>query len=204
MGRRQTFDSDDVLTAVMHLFRRQGYQGTSLKDVEETTGLHPGSLYRAFGNKDSIFRAALDAYVDRVVVRRVADHLERPDDPLGGISTYFTSTFNTGRTPDPGCLVTNTAVESYALDELTSRGVRRGLDAIERGFTGAVARAQAAGQVPAAAQADRWGARLLVDYQGVLVLVRAGTPASRLQEITDDILVSLRCDPTSSWKDTTL
>ncbi len=149
MGRRQLFDSDEVLLTMMQLFRSQGFHATSLRDLEAATGLHPGSLHRSFGNKDEIFRSALDAYVGRVVRGRVAEHLERGDDPIAGIRSYFTSTFETGLERDPGCLVTNSVVESYALDELTTRGARRGLDEIERGFVGAVERARAAGQVPA-------------------------------------------------------
>lgn len=195
MGRRQLFDSDEVLLTMMQLFRRQGFHATSLRDLEAATGLHPGSLHRSFGNKDEIFRSALDAYVDRVVRRRVADHLERVDDPLDGVRSYFTSTFETGLDRDPGCLVTNSAVESYALDELTTRGVRRGLDAIEQGFAGAVERAREAGQIPVGRPAGRLALRLLVDYQGVLVLVRSGAEASRLRQVTDDIVTSLREAP---------
>ncbi|ONH55407.1 TetR family transcriptional regulator [Frankia sp. CcI49] len=195
MGRRQLFDSDEVLLTMMQLFRRQGFHATSLRDLEAATGLHPGSLHRSFGNKDEIFRSALDAYVERVVRRRVAEHLQRVDDPLSGIRSYFTSTFETGLDHDPGCLVTNSAVESYALDELTTRGVRRGLEEIERGFAGAVARARAAGQVPTGLPADRLGLRLLVDYQGVLVLVRSGAERPRLRQVTEDIVASLREAP---------
>ncbi|WP_250279326.1 TetR/AcrR family transcriptional regulator [Frankia sp. Cppng1_Ct_nod] len=195
MGRRQLFDSDEVLLTMMQLFRRQGFHATSLRDLEAATGLHPGSLHRSFGNKEEIFRSALDAYIERVVRRRVAEHLERVDDPLAGVRSYFTSTFETGLDPDPGCLVTNSAVESYALDELTIRGVRQGLEEIERGFAGAVVRARAAGQVPAGRPADLLGLRLLVDYQGVLVLVRSGAEPSRLRQVTDDIVTSLREAP---------
>ncbi len=195
MGRRQLFDSDEVLLTMMQLFRRQGFHATSLRDLEAATGLHPGSLHRSFGNKEEIFRSALDAYIERVVRRRVAEHLERVDDPLAGVRSYFTSTFETGLDPDPGCLVTNSAVESYALDELTIRGVRQGLEEIERGFAGAVVRARAAGQVPAGRPVDRLGLRLLVDYQGVLVLVRSGAELSRLRQVTDDIVTSLREAP---------
>ncbi|MDT3439958.1 TetR/AcrR family transcriptional regulator [Pseudofrankia sp. BMG5.37] len=195
MGRRQLFDSDEVLLTMMQLFRRQGFHATSLRDLETATGLHPGSLHRTFGNKDEIFRSALDAYIDRVVRRRIAEHLGGVDDPLAGIRSYFTSTFETGLDRDPGCLVTNSAVESYALDELTNRGVRRGLDEIERGLAGAVERAQAAGQIPAARRADRLGLRLLVDYQGVLVLVRSGAEPARLRQVTNDIVTALREKP---------
>ena len=195
MGRRQLFDSDEVLLTMMQLFRRQGFHATSLRDLEAATGLHPGSLHRTFGNKDKIFRSALDAYVDRVVRRRVAEHLERVDDPLAGIRSYFTSTFETGLDRDPGCLVTNSAIESYALDELTTRGVRRGLDEIEQGLARAVARAQTADQIPTARSPDRLGLRLLVDYQGILVLVRSGAEPARLRQVTDDIVTSLRDPP---------
>lgn len=46
----------------MHIFWRKGYQGTSLTDLTEAMGINRPSLYAAFGNKESLFRRALDCY----------------------------------------------------------------------------------------------------------------------------------------------
>ncbi|MGF1568356.1 MAG: TetR/AcrR family transcriptional regulator, partial [Nodosilinea sp.] len=44
---------------------RKGYLGTSLSDLTEAMGINRPSLYAAFGNKETLFRKALDRYRDR-------------------------------------------------------------------------------------------------------------------------------------------
>jgi len=46
----------------MLVFWRKGYLGTSLSDLTSAMGINRPSLYAAFGNKDSLFRKALDRY----------------------------------------------------------------------------------------------------------------------------------------------
>jgi AcrR family transcriptional regulator len=62
VGRRRNFDSDDALKRAMHVFWRNGYEGASLAALTEAMGINPPSLYMAFGNKDGLFRRALDLY----------------------------------------------------------------------------------------------------------------------------------------------
>ncbi|MEY9842189.1 TetR/AcrR family transcriptional regulator [Streptacidiphilus sp. EB103A] len=190
VGRRRLWGRAEVLASAMRLFRHRGYLGASLRDIEEATGLHPGSLYRVFESKDGLFRAALDAYNDQVVQGRVRVHLLEPMDPVAGIRSFFTSAFETGLDPDPGCLLTNTAVESFTVPQAAA-GVRRGLDAIESGFADALTRARALGLLSADLDVEVSAARLLALYQGLLVLVRAGTPLTKLHTITDGAMASI-------------
>ncbi|MFE3112264.1 TetR/AcrR family transcriptional regulator [Kitasatospora indigofera] len=190
MGRKQLWDQDEVLASAMRLFRHRGYQGASLRDIEEATGLHPGSLYRTFGNKDGLFHAALDAYNERVVQGRVRVHLLEPADPLASIRSFFTSAVETGAEPDPGCLLTNTAVESFTLPQAAT-GVHHGLAAIEGGFADALTRARHRGDTPPDLDVAATAAHLLALYQGLLVLVRAGLPRTTLHGVTDGAIASI-------------
>ncbi|WP_198358785.1 TetR/AcrR family transcriptional regulator [Streptomyces fildesensis] len=192
MGRQQVWDRGEVLASAMGLFRRRGYLGASLRDLEEATGMHPGSLYRAFQSKEGLFSAALDAYNDQVVEGRVRVHLLDTQDPVAGIRSFFTSAFdaNPGPEPDPGCLLTNTAVESYTVPQ-ASEGVRRGLETIESGFADALTRARAQQLLPAELDVEVSAVQLLTLYQGLLVLVRSGTAAAKLHAITDGALASI-------------
>jgi TetR/AcrR family transcriptional repressor of nem operon len=192
MGRKQVWDQDEVLASAMRLFRRRGYLGASLRDLEEATGMHPGSLYRAFHSKEGLFSAALDAYNERVVEERVRVHLRDAEDPVAGIRSFFTSAFDTdsGPEPDPGCLLTNTAVESFSVPQATP-GVRRGLETIESGFADALRRARAQRLLPAELDVEVSAAHLLAVYQGLLVLVRSGTDAVKLHTVTDGALASI-------------
>jgi AcrR family transcriptional regulator len=62
MGRPREFDTDAALEKAMRLFWAKGYEGTSVADLTETLGISKPSLYAAFGDKQSLFRAALERY----------------------------------------------------------------------------------------------------------------------------------------------
>ncbi len=62
LGRPRAFNTDDALDQAVQLFWRKGFLGTSLSDLTEAMGISRPSLYAAFGNKESLFRQALDRY----------------------------------------------------------------------------------------------------------------------------------------------
>lgn len=59
---RAQFDRNDVIDKSIGLFWKNGYSASSMKQVVQTTGLKPGSLYLAFGNKEALYREALESY----------------------------------------------------------------------------------------------------------------------------------------------
>src|SRR5271163_1420784 len=62
LGRPRAFDVEKALDGAMHVFWRKGYLGTSLSDLTDAMGINRPSLYAAFGNKESLFRKALEHY----------------------------------------------------------------------------------------------------------------------------------------------
>src|SRR3546814_6001693 len=61
-GRPREFDVGDALAAALRVFWSKGYEGASLTDLTEAMGITRPSLYAAFGNKEALFRKALDLY----------------------------------------------------------------------------------------------------------------------------------------------
>ncbi|QPC85200.1 TetR/AcrR family transcriptional regulator [Phototrophicus methaneseepsis] len=59
MARKREFDKDAVLEKAMLVFWEQGYEGTSIRTLKEAMGISSSSLYETFGDKRSIFLAAL-------------------------------------------------------------------------------------------------------------------------------------------------
>ncbi|WP_317202070.1 TetR/AcrR family transcriptional regulator [Janthinobacterium sp.] len=47
----------------MHLFWRNGYEGTSVAELTAALGITPPSLYAAFGSKELLYREALERYL---------------------------------------------------------------------------------------------------------------------------------------------
>jgi TetR/AcrR family transcriptional repressor of nem operon len=60
--RSAEFDKQSVLRAAMQAFMNKGFTKTSMQDLKAATGLHPGSIYCAFGNKRGLLLAALGQY----------------------------------------------------------------------------------------------------------------------------------------------
>ena len=61
-GRPREFCLDEALAAALRVFWSKGYEGTSMSDLTEAMHITRPSLYAAFGNKESLFRKALDLY----------------------------------------------------------------------------------------------------------------------------------------------
>ena len=62
VGRPRAFDLDEALDKAMKVFWQKGYEGSSLSDLTEAMGINRPSLYAAYGNKEELFRKALDRY----------------------------------------------------------------------------------------------------------------------------------------------
>src|ERR1700680_1548750 len=87
-GRPRSFDLDEALDAATQVFWRRGYEGTSVTDLTHAMGINRPSLYAAFGDKETLFRKALDRYVEgpdaylrgalkQPTARAVTEHLLR-------------------------------------------------------------------------------------------------------------------------------
>jgi len=63
-GRPREFDADKALDRALKVFWRKGYEGASLPDLTKAMGINRPSLYAAFGNKEALFRKAIDRYVE--------------------------------------------------------------------------------------------------------------------------------------------
>ncbi len=61
-GRPKLYDSEAALKAAGEVFWVKGFSGTSLDDLSEAMGMNRPSIYRAFGDKEEIYRQALQQF----------------------------------------------------------------------------------------------------------------------------------------------
>ncbi|MEP1144500.1 MAG: helix-turn-helix domain-containing protein [Henriciella sp.] len=113
-GRPATIDTDAAMQALVELFRAKGYAAVSLDDLSGATGLSRPSLYRAFGNKLSMYIAAMDAFGVQVIETAVPALLAERDleTALGDFYEAMLSIYYRDAEVAPGCLIFATAPSS--------------------------------------------------------------------------------------------
>ena len=91
MGRKAENTSLFILSKVAPLFNKNGYEGTSLSELERATGMTKGAIYGNFKNKQELAFAAFKYNVDRVVgkIREELEHVKSPVEQLLGLSDFY-------------------------------------------------------------------------------------------------------------------
>ena len=65
MATAPTGPRESILDAAMHLFGKQGYTGTSMRDIANAVGVLPGSLYAHIASKEALLVEIVDDGIQR-------------------------------------------------------------------------------------------------------------------------------------------
>lgn len=170
MARPAQFHEPDILTRSMLLFWRKGFEATSIRDLEETTGLKASSLYNRFQSKEALFARALDHYIERVVQFRIDRHLNDAD-ALTGLRRFFETTYDyiDAERPAMACLLTNTALEKASQDPAVREQLNRGTTLLRNAFGSCLMRAQENGQLASDYDCEQGARLMMLCLQGLLV-----------------------------------
>lgn len=119
-GRPRGFDVDEALERALLVFWEQGYEGASLANLTDAMGISTTSMYAAFGNKEELFRKALERYTEGPSAY-VARALEEPT-ALGVATAIIAGAIRTTTRPagPHGCL----GVQGALATGDSSRGAR--------------------------------------------------------------------------------
>jgi TetR/AcrR family transcriptional repressor of nem operon len=168
----------------MEVFWDQGYAGTSLEDLIAGTGLSRGSIYKAFGDKQGLFLAALDAYISANV------NAMRECLADGSVAAIRAALLAAGRRSAcgpgrRGCLIVNSTCELAGQDELVHQRLRAALACVEGLFADTLRVCQATGEIDPGVEVEGLARFLVCTVQGMGVLGKAGQDERQLQQVVD-------------------
>jgi AcrR family transcriptional regulator len=185
LARPRSFDTDEVLTLAMLQFWAHGYEATSIRDLETATGLRAPSLYGAFGDKETLFTAALQRYLDVVIVPAVEAAAGLG---LVGIRLMFSTIADKDPELPKGCLLAVTSSEAGALGRPPLDVLDAGLAEIRTALCAGLEQAIEAGALDPTVDAPATADALLALYQGIQVLLRSGPDHVDVAAISDSVL----------------
>ncbi|PWJ18325.1 TetR/AcrR family transcriptional regulator [Jannaschia seohaensis] len=186
MPRPPSFDREEIIARARDLFWRQGWAGTSMKDLERELGLKPGSFYAAFGSKDALFALTLERYAEAGEAA-LAAHAAALS-PLEALKAHLRSFARPDR-PARACMLVKTLLEGAGREAALAAKADALLDRMEARFATLFAEAQAAGEI--AAHHDP--ARLARRYQADITGLRASAERSRVDaaELAEEMAADL-------------
>jgi len=193
MARPREFDMQEALNAAMSKFWERGYEATSMEDLLDAMGLTKGSLYKAFGDKHSLFLMALQDYLDRLF-KNMKESVESSSDPVESLTALMGVVENLccRQVLPKGCFAVNTVVELSQRDERASEILKRHLVRVEKLFTGLISRGQQSDDFRSDISAEHLAEALFVYIFGMLAQSRGIANQARSKRLSTFALSMLQ------------
>jgi TetR/AcrR family transcriptional repressor of nem operon len=194
MPRPREFDEPTVLEAAMRCFWNRGFEQTSMRDLAGEMGITSASLYNAFGDKRSLYRRALEYYLEQSVRDRVARLSPLP--PFSALRAFFDEIVERSVVDKQrrGCMLVNSALELAPYDPEFQKLVADEMIFIESFFLRCVAAAQEEGTITTRRPADELATLLLSVLLGIRVLARTRPQRAVLEGAANGALRLLKSD----------
>ena len=192
MARAVSYNRETALDAAMAVFWEKGFHATSLKDLEATLAMKPGSIYAAFTSKENLYLLALSRYFEnsRAGFR---EQVARSASPLAALADHLRAYARLA--PDDAarkaCMLTKTMVDTRTTDPAIAQTTREYLAAILSEFEAAFAAAREMGELPATADPKRLARRFQANVTALRLALHQGMEAEDFAELADDMAAEI-------------
>jgi len=193
MARPASFDPEEVIGKCMQQFWDHGFEKTSISDLEACTGLKRTSLYNSFGNKDELFQAVIEFYIDTQCVYWTdillgAENLIEGLDRL--VSTMIRDNFD--KNHPTGCLITYSAAGMEHHCVAVREAINRAHGVMIDGISTAIQRDIDSGLLPSTVDVRSLALYLLNHFQGTMVLSKTVGNEATLNAVKEYTLNMIR------------
>jgi AcrR family transcriptional regulator len=193
LGRPRSFDTDAALDSAMRVFWRKGYEGSSMPALTAAMGINRPSLYAAYGNKEALFRKALDryhegpaSYLPRALSAPTAR--EAVEAMFYGSLSVLTNPENPG-----GCLMVQAALACSEDAETLRLEINARRAAAEALIRERMERAHAEGDLPSRVNPADFARYLFTVLVGMAVQASGGASREDLEKVIAHTLNTFPC-----------
>jgi AcrR family transcriptional regulator len=189
-GRTREFDADEALDRALEVFRARGYEGASLEELTVAMGINRPSLYAAFGNKEQLFRKALERYRTGPM-SFLGEALSRPT-ARAVVEAVFAGFIDMQRrgSQDRGCLFVSGALACGPAGEPVRRELAEFRQAAVGDLRKRFARAVKEGDLPKGTDCATLARYIATVLNGLAVQAASGTTETELRRVADMALLA--------------
>ncbi len=186
-GRPRKVDPEKALEAARNIFWQKGYDGTSMADLVQATGMAKPGLYSTFGDKETLYAKALDKYFSEGSMTLINELLNSKLPPKEAVRVFLTTIADGmfDETTPSGCFLTNCVVECESEIPKLEKIGRKYNEMRRRAFITYFQKAKADGKLSVNADTEA----LAEFYSGqaltLAVLDKAGTDRESMNRFID-------------------
>lgn len=186
-GRPREFCTDAALAAALRVFWSNGYEGASMAALTAAMGITKPSLYAAFGNKEALFRKALDLY-EREKLAYVGQALDAPTAREVAVRLLRGALASQTGSGPKGCLGVISSIACGAEAESIRQEVIARRASSQHAILDRFRRARDEGDLPADTDVKGLTSYLTAIMQGMAVQAGAGVSCLELERLIDTSL----------------
>jgi TetR/AcrR family transcriptional repressor of nem operon len=194
MARLREFDIDEALDVAMRTFWQKGYEATSMDELAERMKLKKGSIYKAYGNKHSLFLKALERYL-QINYTHFKSQLQANKSPYQALKHFFETVlvdFSLQSETPCGCFATNALVEKANHDADVAILVDKQRTRLEKLFKDCLIAAQSRKEIRQDINMDDMAAVLYVFVSALMADSKAAHGRKRTEKLAVTLMDTLK------------
>ena len=193
MARALEFDYDKAIDKATRVFWKNGYSGTSLRDLLKAIGIGEGSFYNTLKSKKQLYFECLKRY-NNTVGRRRAEALFSPSSAKEGVRGLFRTVLDDldvdPRTPRV-CLLARSVSSDVLAERDLQKFVQTDMAAFVGAFSNRLKSAQDTGELPSEFDAEGVAQIIATYLQGLFRTALLSYDRPQLERQVDLFLTSL-------------
>ncbi len=185
MARTKEFDEAEILNKALHIFWCKGYNGTSMQDLIDGLGISRSSLYDTYGDKRTLYLAALKKYQGDES-KLLIDTITHSSSLVDTVKLIFKKMIEESVSDNlkKGCFLVNSAIDLAPHDKEISAIIAANQKEVEDAWYKAIKKSQEKGEIT-----DQHTARALARFiMNAAMGIRVSAKTASDKKTYDDIL----------------
>ncbi|WP_010181467.1 TetR/AcrR family transcriptional regulator [Aquimarina agarilytica] len=191
MPRPEDFHREQVLTKIQNVFWIKGYNGTSMQDLVDASGLNRSSIYNSFGNKMELYKLVLKNYQHEN--KTVLDQICSNKNGLASIQSLFDVTIDymINDKERKGCMFINCNTEMGNQNILLQEITKNNQETLVQFFKDLIEKGKKDGSIQINKDSITLAYYLVSSFQGLRITGMNTKNRSFLESIVENIIKTI-------------
>ncbi|MDG2089964.1 MAG: TetR/AcrR family transcriptional regulator [Gammaproteobacteria bacterium] len=189
-GRPKQYDTEAALKAAGAVFWAKGFSGTSLDDLSNAMGMNRPSIYRAFGDKEKIYRQALNQF-GAIMDEAFNQSLIKEKDIRKGLKKFYFKAIEVYSSEETalGCMVWSTAPAATLIHPEVQSDLLSAIKHVDAMVLKRVELALDQGQISKNVDSKSLSKLIQALLHSISIRVRAGESTATLKRFIEEAIV---------------